>query len=92
MFSVHFLACSLHTRLAYKSSSYFFPSAKRELYIFYELRQKASEREGALRPTTGTGNEKPRTLTSESPLACWRPVSGLSTEKLEMPASRLSLP
>ena len=43
---------------AYKLSSKFFSRAKRELEIFNVLRSKAS----ALGHTTGTGNEKRRTL------------------------------
>ena len=53
-------------RLAYKSSSNFFSSAKRKLQIFYVFCSKSEPKSEtssfALRPTTGTGNEKRRTL------------------------------
>ena len=48
-------------RLAQKSSSELFSSAKNKLGI-YIFGGKAVERAGALVPTTGTGNEKRRTL------------------------------
>ena len=48
-------------RLAQKSSSNLFSRAKNELGI-YIFDGKAIERAGALEPTTGTGNEKRRTL------------------------------
>ena len=48
-------------RLAQKSSSKLFSSAKHELGI-YIFGGKAIERAEALEPTTGTGNEKRRTL------------------------------
>ena len=47
-------------RLAYKSSSKFFSSAKRKIEILYVFGGK--ERARALGPTTATGNEKRRTL------------------------------
>ena len=48
-------------RLAQKSSSKLFSSAKHEVGI-YIFGGKAIERAGGLEPTTGTGNEKRRTL------------------------------
>ena len=58
--------------LAHKSSSKFFLSTKHELEIFYVFGGKVSERLG---PSTGTGNEKRRTLRKSTPGVCTRKYS-----------------
>ena len=80
-------------RLVQKSSSKLFSSAKHELEI-YIFGGKAIERAGALEPTTGTGNEKRRTLRKSTvsssrfvdniPL-CWRGYA----EKLEKMSDKI---